>query len=58
MVHYSRILDTALTHLRNVLKKVGPKPGGFRCAVDEESANGIFHDFAINSIVVWAGVEE
>lgn len=39
---------------RKALKKARPTPGGFECAVDEETANNLFHHFAVNDLITWA----
>jgi len=43
---------------RDALKEAGPKPGGFRCALDEESADALFYGLTLDGKVVWASRDE
>ena len=52
------ILHYTHAHPRNTFKGAGAKPGGFQCAVNEESANNLFHYYATNGMITWASAEE
>lgn len=43
---------------REALKAARPQPGGYRCAVNEEVAHIIFHEYMWNDMLVFAPSEE
>lgn len=43
---------------REELKEAGPKPGGFRCVLEEESADILFYSLTLDGKVVWASRDE
>jgi len=45
-------------HSRETLKAAGPKPGGFRCALDKESADALFHELVLDGKVFWVNKDE
>lgn len=51
--------DTALTHTpREELKEAGPRPGGFRCVLEKESADILFYSLTLDGKIVWASGDE
>ena len=45
-------------HFREALKAAGPKPGGFQCMLDKESADTLFHELTFSGRVLWASGDE
>lgn len=43
---------------RKALKEAGPRPGGFKCAPNEDAAHNLFLHLAMNDMVIWTGEEE
>ena len=54
--YYHFNFDFVLTRFepREALKKADPRPGGFQCAIDKESADLLFHGLTFDGKVVWA----
>jgi len=47
-----------LVFRRESLKAARPQPSGYRCAVNEEAAHNMFHEYMWNSMLVFATTEE